>query len=378
MSEAPLFTPLFFVLCTFTFVVFVSAFQLFPTAPFRILALGGSHMMAGGFLGCLTYASAFSAPLTGALADRLGRKRVILGAAILVTLVATSYAWSRNPRFLLGMAFLHGIFWSGLMAASAAYLTDLLPPARRAEGIGYWGLASVVAVAVAPRLGFALLDRGWGVVCIAVFLLNALMVGIAFFLPNRPVEVEEGEKGGLLEWRVLILSFTLFLYTFGYGGVTSFSALYARHLGVEPPWIFLSGFAFVTLVVRPFSARLADKVGYTRVLVPSLVLIAAGLLALALARGAVGFFVAACLFGSGFGSAYPVYAAYVMGAIPGARRGAAFGSLLFAFDTGIGTGSFATGFLIERAGYPTAFAVAAFLALLSGPYFLLASRRLRL
>jgi MFS family permease len=378
VAEAPLFTPLFFVLCTFTFVVFVSAFQLFPTAPFRILALGGSHAMAGGFLGCLTYASAFSAPWTGALADRLGRKTVILGTAALVTVVATSYAFCQSPRVLLAMAFVHGVFWSGLMASSAAYLTDLLPPARRAEGIGYWGLASVVAVAVAPRFGFALLDRGWGTVCIAVFLLNALMVAIAAFLPNRPLEPVEGERGGLLEWRVLVLSVTLFLYTFGYGGVTSFSALYARHLGVEPPWIFLSGFAFVTLVVRPFSARLADRAGYTKVLVPSLVLIAAGLLVLALARGAFGFFASACLFGSGFGSAYPVFAAFVMGQIPGARRGAAFGSLLLAFDTGIGTGSFATGFLVERAGYRAAFLVAAALALLSGPYFLVASRRLRL
>jgi len=61
-----LFTPRFFVMCAFSFTVFLSAFQLLPTAPFRILALGGSKFAAGMFLGFLTYASAFSAPLTGA------------------------------------------------------------------------------------------------------------------------------------------------------------------------------------------------------------------------------------------------------------------------------------------------------------------------
>ena len=73
-----LFTPRFFVMCGFTFTVFLSAFQLLPTAPFHILALGGSTLASGLFLGFLTYSSAFSAPITGALADRLGTRRILI------------------------------------------------------------------------------------------------------------------------------------------------------------------------------------------------------------------------------------------------------------------------------------------------------------
>ncbi|MBW8862373.1 MAG: hypothetical protein JF601_08395, partial [Acidobacteria bacterium] len=69
-----LFTPRFFVMCGFSFTVFLSAFQLLPTAPFHILALGGGTAAAGLFLGFLTYASAFSAPVTGALVDRIGAR----------------------------------------------------------------------------------------------------------------------------------------------------------------------------------------------------------------------------------------------------------------------------------------------------------------
>jgi MFS family permease len=373
----PLFRPLFFVVCLFTFTVFLSLFQLLPTAPFRILALGGSPFTAGLFLGCLTYASAFSAPLTGALADRVGRRRVLLLASAAITVATLPYAFSRDPRVLLVTALVHGVFWSGLMAASAAYLTDLLPPERRAEGIGYWGLASIVAIAVAPRIGFSLLEKGWGSVCVAVVSLNLLMVVIAFFLPGFPIDHDEGGiQTGLLEWRVLGLSLTLFLYTFGYGAVTSFSALYAQAEGVEPPWIFLTGFAVVTLVTRPFSARLADRIGYARVLVPSLVLIALALALLAVSTTRVGFLASAALFGAGFGSAYPVFAAQVLQRVPPKRRGAAFGSLLFAFDTGIGTGSIATGYVVERAGYRLAFALAALVAGAAAPYFVAAERRL--
>ena len=57
------------------------------------------------------------------------------------------------------------------------------------------------------------------------------------------------------------------------------------------------------------------------------------------------------------------------------RRGAAFGAILAAFDTGIGTGSTMTGWLSGRAGFPTAFAVAAVLAALALPMFLLVDKR---
>ena len=48
-----------------------------PTAPYRILELGGNEVAAGMFLGFLTYASAVSAPITGSLADRFGKQGAI-------------------------------------------------------------------------------------------------------------------------------------------------------------------------------------------------------------------------------------------------------------------------------------------------------------
>ena len=76
--EKPLFTPRFFLLASYSFVTFFTAFQLYPTMPFRILALGGSEGKAGLFLGLLTFASAFSAPFGGAIADRLGQRHILL------------------------------------------------------------------------------------------------------------------------------------------------------------------------------------------------------------------------------------------------------------------------------------------------------------
>jgi len=365
--------------------VFLSAFQLLPTAPFRIQELGGSTFASGLFLGFLTYASALSAPLTGAIADRIGRRRTLFIASIVILFCAIAYATTTSYRVMLALVVVHGVFWSGLLSASAAYLTSLLPEQRRAEGISYWGLSSVAAVAVAPPIAFWIMEHGgWQWICLSCGTLNLVMGVIAFFLEDTPVQSAQlslpfaaDAPAPIIEWRVLALSVTLFLYSFGYGAITSFSAMYADAIGVTPKSLYLTSLAIVILLTRPLSGKLADRIGYRRVFMPSLVLIAFGLALLAAGSNRLSLVASAVFFGLGFGTAYPVFVAYVMRDVYAARRGAAFGAILAAFDTGIGTGSTTVGWLIQRFGFSTAFTVAAALSAVSLPYFLLADRKLR-
>jgi MFS family permease len=176
-------------MCGFTFTVFLSAFQLLPTAPFHILDLGGSTSTSGLFLGFLTYSSALSAPITGAFADRFGQRRILIIASLALTTFSLSYALITSIALLLALVAIHGIFWSGLLSASAAYMTTFLPERRRAEGIGYWGLSTVLAIAVAPTVGFWIYRRGWLWLCLVGALLNLTMAVIAWSLPaggNHP------------------------------------------------------------------------------------------------------------------------------------------------------------------------------------------------
>jgi MFS family permease len=364
-------------MCGFTFTVFLSAFQLLPTAPYHILDLGGSKLAAGLFLGFLTYASALSAPLTGGLADRLGKRRLLIGCSLAIAAFSAVYAVLPDYRVLLGLVLVHGVFWSGLLSASSAYITDIIPPHRRAEGISYWGLSSILAIAVAPTVGFAVYARGWAWLCAEAAVLNLVMAAIAWRLPPDGRAGEgRAHTGPLVEWHVLALSLTLFLYSFGYGAITSFVALYADQGGVRPKGIFFTTFALTVLVTRPISGPISDRVGHRRVFLPCLGLIVAGLALLALDGSRRGLVTAAIVFGIGFGNAYPAYAAYVMQHVDDSRRGAAFGSILAAFDTGIGTGSVSTGWIAQRAGFSAAYGLSALLATLALPFFLLTERRL--
>jgi MFS family permease len=371
-----LFTPRFFIMCGFTFTVFLSALQILPTAPFHILALGGSTFASGLFLGFLTYASAFSAPLTGALADRLGTRRILIISSLTIAAFSAAYAVIPGYRLILALVLVHGVFWSGLLSASAAYLTSMLPERRRAEGVGYWGLSSVAAIAVAPPIGFWIFQFGWRALCLEAASLNLIMAAIAWRLPPQSAAAHRPahSKDGILERRVLLLSLTLFLYSFGYGGITSFTALYADVHGIHPKGLYLTSLAIVILLTRPLAGRLGDRFGYRRVFLPCLVLIAIGLACLAIGNSRTMLLVSAVVFGLGFGTAYPVFVAYVIQHVDASRRGAAFGAILAAFDTGIGTGSTTAGWLIGQYGFSAAFGTAAALSGLSLPYFLIAER----
>jgi MFS family permease len=378
VSADRLFTRRFFVMCGFTFTVFLSLFQLLPTAPFRILAMGGSTTAAGLFLGLLTYASALSAPLTGALADRIGRRRMLLLSSVAIAAFALAYAFAPRWEVLVALVFFHGLFWSGLLSASAAYMTGLIPNERRAEGIGYWGMATVLATAFAPALGLAVYALGWKALCASVGLLNLAMAAIAWNLePDPPRAAPHGPffTRDLVEWRVLAPSLALFLCSFGYGGVTSFVAMWTEKNGLAPRGLFFTVFSLTVLVMRPLLGRYADRTGPRRVLLPLLALTAAAFALLAVATTRPLLVLAAFLFGAGFGNVYPVFAAHVTRFVLPERRGAAFGAILAAFDVGIGTGSIALGAIIGSAGFAAAYAAAGALAALSVPAFLLLDRR---
>ena len=208
------------------------------------------------------------------IADRIGRRRTLVIASLGLAGFSASYAFIDNYRLLLALVLVHGIVWSALLSASAAYMTGVLPAGRRAEGIAYWGLASVIAMAIAPSVGFWMYRHSWTWLCVGTTALNLAMAGIAWRLdddttrlptPSTPTPPRLRRRAWM-ERRVLVLSLPLFLYAYGYGAISSFSAVYADALGIQPKTIYLTTLALVTLVTRPFlgqagrSARISPAV----------------------------------------------------------------------------------------------------------------------
>jgi MFS family permease len=374
----PLFTRRFVALWTFQAATFFSAFQLLPVIPLRILDLGGGKEMAGVFLFVYTLSSAFAAPVMGSVADRIGRRRMLVIASVLFVFFSLAYGVVEWLPLVLVIAVVHGSLWSALLSAAGALMTDFIPPARRTEGLAYWGLAPTAAIAMAPAIGLWVYRFGWLTLCLEIAALSALTAIWATRIPggqtgNASVELR---KARFWDWRVVQATLALAVCAFGYGGITTHVALLSRERGIQPESLFFTVFAIATVCIRLLTSRFGDRYGPKVLLYPSFVAMPAGFLVLAHASNRTEMIVAAALFGAGLGASFPAFMTFVVQHTGEADRARTFGSVILAFDTGIGIGSIVTGVIAARAGFTAAFHVATAIACLSIPIFLVTSRRL--
>jgi MFS family permease len=373
-----LLTPAFAGLWLYAFVTFFSAFQLLPAIPFRIMELGGSTAKAGWFLTFYGYASAFAAPLMGSLADHIGRRRLLIIASILFICFSLLYGVVTDFRLLLAIGAVHGAMWSGLIAAASAIMSDYIPASRRNQGLAWWGLASTAAVAIAPAVGLWVFHFGWLTLCIDLVVLSIAMTVGALLL--RPTEGRhEGSRMALSEawdWRVIQTTLSLTVATFGYGGVTSYSAIIAVQRHITPRALYLTAFAMTIAVFRIGFSHIGDRVGTKRILYPALIMVPLAFALLAVANQRWEMVLSAVLFGLGFGAAYPAFATFILANTDPDRRARTFGSIVWAFDTGIATGSLVVGSLGDAFGFQVAFLIAAGVSCFSIPIFAWSSRQL--
>jgi MFS family permease len=376
-SREPLFTPRFAGLWAFAFVTFFSAFQLLPAIPFRILDLGGNKAEAGWFLAVYTFSSAFAAPLMGTIADHLGRRRLLIAASLLFIVFSIAYGLITSLPLLLIIGAIHGSIWSGIMSSSSAIMSDFIPESRRTEGFAYWGMASTSAVAVAPAVGLWVFHFGWLTLCLELAVISALMAIGA----SRIAAIDAHRSGDrpplreVFDWRVIRAAASLATVSFGYGGITSYAAIVAVERHIQPKSIYLTVFAVTVVLIRITTSHLGDRFGPLAILYPSFIAVplAFGLLAIAQTRWQM--VVSAILFGIGMGSVFPAFVSFIIEATDPRRRARTFGSIIWAFDTGIGSGSLVIGMFAQRFSLTAGFLFAMLLSCLAIPIFRTAALR---
>ncbi len=377
MSTDKLFTPRFAALWFFQFATFFAAFQLFPVIPFRILALGGTKAAAGSFLFVYTLSSAFAAPVMGTIADHFGRKRVLIAASLLFIVFSLLYAFVTWLPVVLLIGVAHGSVWSGILSSAGAIMTDYIPASRRTEGLAYWGLAPTAAIALAPMVGLYVYQHGWITLCLDLAAISAMTSLWATRLPSadRRAESTPLPLKELWDWNVVKATLSLAVTAVGYGGITSYVAILARERHLQPESLFFTVSAIATVFVRVFTSRLGDRFGPRVLLYPAFVAMPIALALLAFAYTHAQLITSAILFGLGLGAAFPAFMTLIVGATDERRRARTFGSVIWAFDTGIGLGSLFIGMIGQRLGLGSAFAMSAVLSSLAIPIFLVTTRR---
>src|ERR1700719_3885470 len=126
-------------------------------------------------------ANAIILPMTGWLASRFGRKRLLMLSVVGFT--ASSFLCGLAPTapMLILFGVMQGPTGGAMQPLSKAVLLEAFPPHDRGKAMGFWGLGIVVAPILGPVLGGWLTDS---YSCRCVFYIN-IPVGIASILMTK-------------------------------------------------------------------------------------------------------------------------------------------------------------------------------------------------
>ncbi|EGG32712.1 MFS transporter [Paenibacillus sp. HGF5] len=356
--------------------LFTGFYLLLPTLPLYIKHLGGSETQVGLAAGAFTLTAVVFRPMVGGLVDRYGRRAFYVWGLIFFVLSMYLYDWVGSILLLLALRILHGASWAFSTTSIGTVITDLIPISRRGEGMGWYGMAMTVAMAIGPMLGTYIVS---GYSFRTLFLVATGLSLIAFilaYMTRAPYQAKPSAgRIQLVEKSVLPVTAAIFFLAVAYGGITTFLPLFAESIRVNPGTFFLV-YAVALTLIRPFAGKLSDRFGEAAVIIPSLVVTAGALIVLSQSSGLPGLITAAILYGIGFGSAQPALQAATLRIAPENRRGAANASFMTAFDLGIGLGAIVLGLISERIGYAYLFTVTAVSVVVSLVIFAVFVRRL--
>jgi MFS family permease len=365
----------FAVLWGATFLFYLGFQLLLPVLPLYAASLGGREADVGLIIGVFALAAMLLRPIAGDLADRVGRRPLVLLGTAIFALAPLGYAAVRTIPALLATRVFHGVGMGVAPTAATVIATDLTAPERRGAAMGVFGLASGLALALGPYLGIELSRRlGFGVTFLAAAALEGLALALAWLLPETrtagarsgppPAAAPSGRRLRRAAGRwfsataVYPSSLVLALYV-SYGGIASFLPLFAVRRALGNPGLFFLVYALASLAVRPVAGRLSDRLGRRCLVAPALVVVAASLVLLGLARSPRALLLAAALYGTGFGAAQPALLAMAADRAPAGERGRAMGTLYTAWELGISGGSILLGVCAARLGYAAMWGVAA-------------------
>ena len=229
-------------------------------------------------------ASALVSPIWGRLADRYGRKPMMIRASMVRTFTMGGLALVPNVFWLLLLRTLNGLF-AGYVPNATALIASQVPQNRSGYALGTLSTGLTAGVLIGPLLG-GTLSEAFGMR--GTFLLVGLILFICclltiFGLREDFQPVEKGEMMTLSQVFAKIPSKSMLIGLFVTSMIIQISAqsiapmlaLYIRYLGQRENILFYSGLivsamGFSSLLSTPYLGKLGDRIGNHRLLLMGL------------------------------------------------------------------------------------------------------------
>lgn len=347
------------------FLLFSVFYALLTTLPIYVIVyLGESESKAGLVVTFMLLSAITIRPFSAKIIDLFGKKSVLVASVLAFLLTTIAYLFTNHFITLSLVRLIHGISFGTLTTVTGAIAADIVPPARRGEGMGYFSMAMNIAVVVGPFVGLLLIQRtSFLHLFIALSIMMVLSLIFSFFVKVDEVLEEETalttlKLSDLVEVKALPAAIISGLVGFSYGSILSFVPVFAEMKGLAnvSSYFFLI-FAVVMIVFRPYLGRAFDEKGARVVLVPSLIVFALGLILLSVMNTATIFLLAAAIIGLGYGSVLPGFQTLAVQHSGHKRTSQAMSTFFTLYDLGIALGAFTWGLISSQYGFQVMYIV---------------------
>ena len=372
------------------FMIFFSFMLVMPLLPLYMTEeFGAGKHTIGVVLSGYTVTALFARLFSGYVVDTFNRMTVLLVSYGLFACFFLGYLIGGSMILFAIVRTLHGAPFGTATVANSTMAIDVLPSQRRAEGIGYYGLANNLGTAISPTIGLFLYEATDSFK--AIFLLSFLMAATGWCInhtikTNSTVTTDspmvagcteaqsmpekkycsKDKENGILRldrfflvkgWGVGVMLAAL---AFPYGIISTYIAIYAKEqLGLAKG----AGLYFLVLSVCLMLSRLTGgkslrqgRVAHNAAM--GMCISVVGYLCFAVFHDFFGIFANAILLGLGNGHMMPAIQNMFVNMAPNNRRGTANASFLTSWDLGVGLGVLVGGIAVEICSYYTAFWIA--------------------
>ena len=359
-QAAPLFTLNFAIICMANLTLYMVFYGMNPTLPIYIEQFGGTTKIAGLALTSLTLAAIIARPVTGWCIDKYGRRLVLIIGLLLFLLPSLVFIRMIPVLWLILFRFIQGLGWGVGHTAVTNVALDVVPPQRMGEGLGYFTLFTSIAMALSPPIALWLIGQySFQLLFIVSSLVIICTLIVTLFIRYPKIEKPPaGDKPVFLEKSALLPSLAIFLVMFPYSAVVSFLALYTLDLGLQTAGYFFTAMAFTTMVARPLSGYIVDKMGrkgfdicFGIGTVPPII----ALVILVFLSSTLHLVIAGLLYGVCNGFLLSTLLILAVRRAPPERKGAANATYWTAVDVGVAAGSMFWGFIAADLGYQLMF-----------------------
>ena len=350
--------------------------SLLPTLSLYVQSVGGTKQQIGFVMGAFAVGLLLSRAQLGKLADSRGRKIVLLVGTSVAAIAPLGYLLAQSIPLLLLIRAFHGISIAAFTTAYSALVTDLSPPGKRGELIGYMSLVTPIGLAFGPAIGGFV--QAW-VGYTPLFAMSATFAATAVFFTCKIAEPnfadltkcdslsedKNSQKYWQMLWnrRVRIPALVLLLVGLVFGTLRSFMPLFIQETKADlNPGLFYSTAAIASFGMRVVAGRASDKYGRGLFISGGLICYILSMLLLYLANNSGAFLISALFEGCAGGTVMPMMVTLMSDRCEPHERARLFSLCIGGFDLGIAIAGPTLGLVAEQVGYRNMFGFATGLA----------------